>query len=363
MNKKNVKFYNRKCKGCGSYLSSDENSPSYVPNFSDKTLYCMRCFRLKHYGEISNNVKNEDLTSTISKIDTNDDLVALILDLFDFDGSIINEYKNKKNIIILINKITVLPKNFNRELAFKSVQNMLSELEINNYLNVILYDAKNKSGIRTIYEELVKLSKRKKIYFVGKTNVGKSSLINALLSLKKKEKLVTISPYKNTTLDLNKIEIDKNLTIIDTPGYPSENFFSIINNETTKNILESKFTIKSFQQKKMNCNQSYIFSGLMSISIIENDNNSSITYYGYDKVSIHRTKFENIDKKILNNTSSLNLLIKPKNIFDYSLDLDKNKKYIIFLSGIGFVVLKRVSKIKIHNILDKKLFISDFSII
>lgn len=364
MNKKNVEFYNRKCKGCGSYFSSDENSPSYVPNPNEKTLYCKRCFRLKNYGIVTKDVDNNELSSVINNIKINDGLIVLILDLFDINGSIIDEYKNNKNVLILINKVSVLPKNFNRNLTFKAIQKILAELKLDSYKNIILYDSIDRQGIRTIYDTIVKLSDRKKIYFIGRTNVGKSSLINTLLSFRKKQKLITVSPYRNTTINFNKIQIDKHVTIIDTPGYPCTNSLSLLSNDIAKNIIESKLITRSFQLKKKDALQSYMFGNIISISSIKNEENASITFYGYNNVSIFRTKLENLEKNFFNeNNRDIFPRVSDIELSNEEIILDSAKKYTIFLSGLGFVVLKKISKISIHKIFKDKIFISDFSII
>lgn len=56
--------------------------------------------------------------------------------------------------------------------------------------------------------------KKNIIAIIGKTNVGKSTLINNL----SKAKISITTPKKNTTTQCIINKIDKNITIIDTPG-------------------------------------------------------------------------------------------------------------------------------------------------
>lgn len=62
-------------------------------------------------------------------------------------------------------------------------------------------------------------------------NVGKSSLVNALIKSKypNEETNIISSPYSGTTLDEIKVEVD-GITFIDTPG--------IVNNLNVQNILK-----------------------------------------------------------------------------------------------------------------------------
>ena len=54
------------------------------------------------------------------------------------------------------------------------------------------------------------------IAFVGRSNVGKSSLINSLLGRKK---LARVSSEPGKTITVNYYEIDKKLCLVDLPGY------------------------------------------------------------------------------------------------------------------------------------------------
>ena len=48
---------NKVCFGCGCVLQSvNDKNPGYIPlNKIKESNYCKRCFRLTHYGEVSNN--------------------------------------------------------------------------------------------------------------------------------------------------------------------------------------------------------------------------------------------------------------------------------------------------------------------
>ena len=54
------------------------------------------------------------------------------------------------------------------------------------------------------------------IAFVGRSNVGKSSLINSLLGRKK---LARVSSEPGKTITVNYYDVDKQLTLVDLPGY------------------------------------------------------------------------------------------------------------------------------------------------
>ena len=70
--------------------------------------------------------------------------------------------------------------------------------------------------------------KKKKIVFVGKSNVGKSSLINALCN---NNKIAKVSSKPGKTISLNYFLIDEKIYFIDSPGYgycSNNNSFSLL---------------------------------------------------------------------------------------------------------------------------------------
>ena len=358
-----MNYYNKKCKGCGGYFSNDENNPSYVKNPKEDTLYCYRCFQLINYGKYVHEVKDHDLKQIFENFDIKNNTIVLVVDLFDINKSLIDEYKNANELYLVVNKLSCFPKSFNHQLTIKSIKDIFIELGWNNFKNIFMYDAKDKFGIKSIYENIFN-KQNKTIYFIGRTNAGKSLLINSILKLNsKKPVLTTVSPYINTTISFNKIKVDR-FNIIDTPGYPTLNSTRYIEPNNLKSIYNSKFSIIPMVQKSKDSKQSYLIGDIISISLLENNENASLVFYTYSSIKIHRTKYENKDK-LLNSSP----IVFPKTILEKKeyvtkiIDLDPNKKYTLFLSGLGFVVIKRVSKIELSNIKEIDLFITKNSII
>ncbi len=358
-----MSYYNKKCKGCGGYLSSDKNSPTYVKGYDEKKEYCYRCFQLNNYGNNVYHVSNQDVTSVLNNMEINDkDTIVVVVDLFDIEGSLVEQFKEKTNVYYVVNKINCLPKKYNRELTFKNIGKIINELGYTNYKNILFYDIREKLGIKNIYNTLFRQTKNCKFYFVGKTNVGKSSLINNLLKIKNKDsKLVTVSSFKNTTLDFNKIKIGMN-TIIDTPGFKLDNMIDLMNPNQIKKMYQSKYQIKTIDLKKENSKQAFVIGNCFSLEIEKNHANGSVTFYSYSDIIFHRTKIENV-QKILASPLMNPRIETPFNLEIKSHVLDEKMKYTIFVSGLGFIILKGISEINIQSPKEISIFISHNSII
>ncbi len=344
-------------------MSSDKDSPTYVKDYDGKKEYCYRCFQLKNYGNNVYHVSNQDVSDVLSKMEINDkDTIVVVVDLFDIKGSLVEQFKDKQNVYYVVNKINCLPQKYNRELTFKNIGKIINELGYKNYKNILFYDIREKLGIKNIYNTLFKQVKNRKFYFVGKTNVGKSSLINALLKIENKNnKPVTVSSFKNTTLDFNKIKIGMN-TIIDTPGFKLDNIIDLMEPNQIKKMYESKYQWKTIALKKENSQQAFVIGNFFSLEINKNILNGSVTFYSYNDVVFHRTKIENVDKMF--SSPLMNPKLETKFTLETnSYDLDKEKKYTIFVSGLGFIILKGISKISIKNPKEISIFLSHNSII
>ena len=79
---------------------------------------------------------------------------------------------------------------------------------------------------------------------IGRTNVGKSSIVNAIT---KSKKLAKVSKTPGQTKTLNIYEINKKINIVDLPGYGYSKFSKVLRNYITDLI---HLYLPTFQQSR-----------------------------------------------------------------------------------------------------------------
>ena len=85
--------------------------------------------------------------------------------------------------------------------------------------DIFLISAAKKKKLDTLIDYLNKHSQDQDVYFVGTTNVGKSTLINAIIDeMGDVQDLITTSRFPGTTLDQIEIPLDNGHFLVDTPG-------------------------------------------------------------------------------------------------------------------------------------------------
>lgn len=226
-----------KCKGCGVVLQNeDETQLGFTKNIENNL--CERCFRIINYNEYKEVVKdNKEFIKILENINKTKDLVLLVVDLFN-----INKIENilkyiSNDIILVLTKRDLLPKSVKDskliEYVNKCSKNVKETLVISstkNYNFDLLFNLVNK----------YKLSKN--VYVVGYTNSGKSTMINKMIyNYSLNESQITTSLLPNTTVDLIKVNINDDLTLIDTPGIlDSGNIINYIDKKNIKKLLPKK---------------------------------------------------------------------------------------------------------------------------
>src|SRR5690554_5683750 len=94
MTDKEIALQQDTCAGCGAKLQTEHQEKlGYMhPSGLNRIPHvCQRCFRIKHYNEMSVTTLNEDdFLRILNHIGHADGLVVHIVDLFDFEGSIIS---------------------------------------------------------------------------------------------------------------------------------------------------------------------------------------------------------------------------------------------------------------------------------
>jgi len=129
---------------------------------------------------------------------------------------------------------------------------------------------------------LMKLIKKYKVsnnvYVVGRTNTGKSSLINRLIhDYSENCNELTISPLPSTTLNMIKVDLNKDLTLIDTPGLIDRgNISNYLDEKDIKKLINKKeIKPKTYQIKKGQC---LIIDNLARVDYVDGEKNSFTLY-------------------------------------------------------------------------------------
>ncbi|XP_044261998.1 nitric oxide-associated protein 1 [Tribolium madens] len=233
-----IDISNVPCGGCGALLHCKDTAiPGYIPSeifknsFEDggaalEAIVCQRCHFLKHYNlALQVQVTPDDYPKVLSSISQRGGLVILMVDLLDFPCSIwpgIGEiFGYKIPMVVVGNKVDLLPqdsKNFLKRIK----QTLLDYVKLQgfgsfNIKEVALISAKTGFGVEDLITRLNSLNRVKgDVYIVGCTNVGKSSLFNALIQSDycKTQAIdliqrATTSVWPGTTLNLLKFPIKR----------------------------------------------------------------------------------------------------------------------------------------------------------
>ena len=304
----------KRCIGCGAVLqNTDKKKNGYTPKLENK--YCMRCFRLTNYNDLTETITEKDNDKIITVINNSSTFSFFLIDATNITKEAISIYQNiKARKCLLLTKIDLLPAN----------------ITVNNYINKFknIYNIKEEvyplSSIKKVnVSKILKMMDNlniKKAYILGCTNAGKSTLINTMLN----NKTITTSRIPNTTLDFINLYIeDKILT--DTPGFVT----------TTTPFITDKKYYKKIDYKERIKPITYQTKETTSLVLEENYRFSN---FGFNSVT---TYFNN------------NILVKR--------DFKSNEDYFetkimantdIIIKDLGFINVKKPCTLKISKNLE-----------
>ena len=299
------------CFGCGAKLQySNKNNIGYVPKEKiDDAKYCMRCFKLMHYGVNINDSVPKTIDEILYLVNNDYKFTIFMCDFLSLSDKIINIYnKIKGKKLLLISKIDVIPKDIKIDKVRKYIK------EYYKVDNVRFVSSVNNYGIDSLINYLLNNNIRE-TYILGETNSGKSTLINNILdAFDSKLTKTTMSNKKNTTLDFIRLYVNDRLTLIDSPGFVTNRY----------ELKEELKVIKpyTYQMKENECLKINDF-------YLKVSNNTSITIYSNYKLDIKKYYKDNIE-------------------YDYSKDINSNSDILVY--GLGFINIKNDCKISLSNI-------------
>lgn len=319
----------KKCFGCGATMQAvapEKEGYVKVENY-EKSKLCERCFRIQNYGEYRVVAKsNEEFIQVLKRINDSQDLVVLVVDIFNLskDIELFSRYLNN-DMILVMTKRDLLPKSIRDE-------------KILSYMNY--FDMKPKASLMISsfknyhMDELLNLihqyQKSEKVYIVGLTNSGKSTMVNKILyNYSKSDQVITTSMLPSTTLQDIEIQIDEHLTLVDTPGLlDSGNMTEHVDISTLKKITpKSEIRPITYQVK---VDQTILFENLMRIDV---KCRNSVTVYVSNTVRQERLYKENEKLKEL---EFHHLLVEA--------DSD------VVVAGFGFIHFKEPCEIDVYVI-------------
>lgn len=282
----------KKCLGCGASLQdTDESALGYTPKLSNDL--CMRCFKLKHYGENLNNGKVQDNDNIIKFINNKKRTVLFLVDFLNINSEVIKYFKKIKNTkYLVITKSDIIPKNILKD---KLVENIKRVYSINE--DIYFSSTLSKENIN----KFLSLAESNRVMLCGLTNMGKSSLINKMIGSD-----ITVSNKENTTQEF--IEV---ASFIDAPGFVSN-----------YKVLVAKTEIKpiTYQLKS----KYYL---LIDKYILASDKDINITLYLPNNITVEKRR--------------------KREEYNYNLNINNNEDLVI--KGLGFIKFSSESKIFIND--------------
>ena len=322
---------NKVCIGCGSkFQTLDKNKEGYInPKVYDKAALCERCFKIKYYGEAYVTDNPKDKTSLIKMINDSKKSVVYLVDTLTLSKeslSVIDSLSNK--VYLVLTKRDLLP---------KSVKNSKLKEYISNLTlikDVFVISALKNNGVTELYNELIK-NNEKSVYVIGYTSSGKSTFINKLLTLNGKSGNITTSSLPNTTLECINIKLNDKLTLIDTPGFVSENSsYNFIDVDIYKKMLP-----KSVIKPKVYTIKKDFMIILGDILRIENNSDNDINLVFYFKNEIKLNKMRSIRNELLKDKDKLDVKVSDKDII---------------LEGLGYIKVVGYANLTMYT-LNKKM--------
>lgn len=109
----------KKCLGCGVVLqNTDKDALGYTPKLENDL--CIRCYKLKHYGNLINSGKHQDNAKLLKEIDKKNGHVLFLIDFLNIYNDVMETYKKIKcSKTLVVTKSDLIPKNIKKEKLVK----------------------------------------------------------------------------------------------------------------------------------------------------------------------------------------------------------------------------------------------------
>ena len=314
-----------KCNGCGVELQDkDKDLLGYTKNLNNDL--CERCFRIINYNDYKFVVKdNNDYINILKDVNNTNDLVVLVVDLFNINYNLedISNYLNN-DVLLVLTKRDILPKSC----YDKKFIEYFNNYNLNIVDTLIISSLKN-YNFDELYNKINQYKKSNKVYVVGFTNSGKSTMINKILyNYSDNNTLITTSNLPSTTIDSIEVKVNDSLILVDTPGLlDSADIINYIDSDTLKKIIPTKELKPITYQIKHD--QTIMIEELVRLDL-----------YAKNNITIYMSNNLKIDRFFKDNNNLKNL---KKNELLVDDDTD------VVVQGLGFIKFTNKSKVTLYT--------------
>lgn len=340
------------CIGCGVHIQTSEpDQLGYTPKaafergIESGEVYCQRCFRLRHYNDIQDvSLTDDDFLRLLNEIGTQDALIVNVVDIFDFNGSLIpglHRFVGDNPVLMVGNKLDILPKSLKPSKMIQWMRERAHEEGLRP-IDVKLTSAKKAADIESLLATIEQYREGRDVYVVGVTNVGKSTLINQIIRQTAGVKeVITTSRFPGTTLDKIEIPLEDGHFLIDTPGIIHRHQMAHYLGKKDLKIIAPQKEIKP-KTYQLNAEQTLFLGGLARFDYVQGER-SSFTVYVANELDLHRTKLEKATAFYEKHVGGLLQPPRPDEVatfpelvrFEFSI---KERTDIVF-AGLGWITV------------------------
>lgn len=309
------------CLGCGIPLQTeDPNQVGYVDDLEKE--YCERCFKIRHYNHYQTVEKsNQDYLSILKEISLTKDLVVFVVDLLNISPMIteILSLLKQNPVLLVLTKRDLLPKSLYESRLLDYMD------QYGTFIDKILISSKKNYQFDQLLEKIVQYQVSDRVYVVGLTNAGKSTMLNQMIkNYTTLDYEITTSMQSSTTLGMISVPIRDTLTLVDTPGILDEgNLLNVVPSKMMKKIIPKKeIRPISYQVKGT---QYFWIEDFCALHVTDN----TIIFY-------------------LSNALSIKRFYHPKDttsLYRYTFELTGKEDIVI--PGLGFIKIEKKGKVDI----------------
>lgn len=334
-----------KCKGCGAVLqTSDLKGIGYSPK--EDAEYCQRCFRLRHYGDVTIDMKQGiESNKTLDLINDLDGTVFWVVDLFNFESNMISRLNQKlpgKKIVLVLTKLDLLPETLSASKIDQFVRHRLAEegIQISDIVltgGMLRHGQEAEQSIGNLWAVIHRNANESPVIFMGMANAGKSTLLNQLTGSSD----LTVSRHPGTTLGVVETKLEDGRICYDTPGIENtHSYLTYMDDKMLRQVIPTKPIMPQVTQ--IFEDQSFAIGGLARIDVICDGKATAVGYFSRD-LHQHRGKLTNADDLW---SRQLGELLTPTLDTDWhdmdvyhAKGLKKGEKLDVVIHGLGWMTL------------------------